>query len=189
MNTVYSSSPAWRMAVTMSNSRANFMRLASSLSLSKTTRVTFSTAQLPRCCPNLDDLNSDAAAITVASVPTEEQPEYGTLKIQCNVADASVLLDGETLGKASQVFKRLKPGTRNIVIQADGYQEIAQVVNVVAGQTTELTANLLSSQMTISRLNTPPTIFLNRQKRSTGNKNISKQWVTTPWRWRRIHQW
>ncbi len=94
--------------------------------------------------PKSSRTSTPARSVTVASVPTEEQPEYGTLKIQCNVADASVLLDGKTLGKASQVFKRLKPGTRNIVIQADGYQEVAQVVNVVAGQTTELTANLLS---------------------------------------------
>ncbi len=94
--------------------------------------------------PKSSRTSTPTRSVTVASVPSDDQPEYGTLKIQCNVADASVLLDGKTLGKTSQVFKRLKPGTRNIVIQADGYQEIAQVVNVVAGQTTELTANLLS---------------------------------------------
>ncbi len=80
----------------------------------------------------------------VESVPSEEQPELGTLKIHCNVPDATVLLDGKMLGKISQTFKRLKPGARNFVIRADGYQEIAQVVNIVGGETTELTANLLA---------------------------------------------
>lgn len=85
-----------------------------------------------------------ARPVQVESVPTEEQPELGTLKIHCNVPDATVLLDGKPLGKISQVFKRLKPGARNFVIRADGYQEVAQVINIVGGQTTELTANLLA---------------------------------------------
>lgn len=83
---------------------------------------------------------------TTPSAPTEDQPQYGTLKIASNVVDAQVLVDGKSLGKVSQVYKRIKPGNRNIVIQAEGYQEVAQVVNIIAGETTELTANLLSAQ-------------------------------------------
>ncbi len=94
--------------------------------------------------PQISRTSTPPRSVVVVPSPAEEQPEYGTLKIQCNIADANVLLDGKTLGKISQVFKRLKPGARNIVIQADGYQEIAQVVNIVGGQTTELTANLLA---------------------------------------------
>ena len=80
--------------------------------------------------------------VATANVP-EDQPEYGTLKITSNVSDAQVLVDGKALGKVSQTFKRMKPGNRSIVIRADGYQEVAQVVNITGGETTELTANLL----------------------------------------------
>ncbi|MGB5105928.1 MAG: tetratricopeptide repeat protein [Candidatus Zixiibacteriota bacterium] len=85
------------------------------------------------------------SSVAEASIP-ENQPEYGTLKISSNVTDALVLVDGKSLGKVSQTFKRMKPGNRNIVIRAEGYQEVAQVVNIIGGETTELTANLLSLQ-------------------------------------------
>lgn len=82
----------------------------------------------------------------VEASTTDDQPEYGTLKISSNVADAQVLVDGKSLGKVSQTFKRMKPGNRNIVIRAEGYQDVEQVVNITGGETTELTANLLALQ-------------------------------------------
>ena len=94
--------------------------------------------------PEASAASSPIRSTSVPTTPSEEQPEFGTLKITCNVADASVLLDGKSLGKVSQVFKRLNPGARNIVVRADGFQEIAQSVNIVGGQSTELTANLLA---------------------------------------------
>ncbi len=96
--------------------------------------------------PQSSTLTNPVRPTQVEATPAETQSDYGTLKVNSNVADAQVFVDGKSLGKVSQIFKRMRPGNRSIVIKAEGYQDVTQTVNVIAGETTELTANLLSVQ-------------------------------------------
>ncbi len=96
--------------------------------------------------PILPQGRTSYTAPQTSSLPVgEEKPEFGQLKIACNVSDASVFIDGKLLGKVSQTFRRMKPGSRSVEIRADGYTSHLQALTITEGETTEIAVNLQSS--------------------------------------------
>lgn len=87
---------------------------------------------------------SQTTAQPVATTPIQpdDQPEYGGLKINCNVADAGIYLDGKLAGKAGQSLKRIRPGNRALEVRAEGYVSYVQPIVIAEGETQELVVTL-----------------------------------------------
>ncbi len=74
------------------------------------------------------------------------QPEAaGTLKLDCNVPDAAVLLDDEIVGRAGEVAKTgktLRPGFYRVEIRHPAYYPFFTEINVPEGGGTTVKAEL-----------------------------------------------
>ncbi|MCC6963235.1 MAG: carboxypeptidase regulatory-like domain-containing protein [candidate division Zixibacteria bacterium] len=93
---------------------------------------------------------SQTTAQPVATTPIQpdDQPEYGGLKINCNVADAGIYLDGKLAGKAGQSLKRIRPGNRALEVRAEGYVSYVQPIVIAEGETQELVVTLEDARPT-----------------------------------------
>jgi len=83
-----------------------------------------------------------AKPVATTPIQPDDQPEYGGLKINCNVANAGVYLDGKLAGKAGQALKRIRPGNRALEIRAEGYVSYVQPITITEGETQELVVTL-----------------------------------------------
>lgn len=73
----------------------------------------------------------------------EVERGVGVLAIQSNVADATLVIDGRTIGQLPIKDKvYLQPGERVIRLQRDGYQPVEQKITAVAGSTLAVTLEL-----------------------------------------------
>lgn len=68
----------------------------------------------------------------------ESKPMNGTLIVRCDVADATVLLDGEHVGMANKEIPGLRPGSREVRVRADYWAEAVDQVEIEAGQLAEI---------------------------------------------------
>lgn len=78
---------------------------------------------------------SDTAIYTVAGV---NPISTGSLFVGTNVANASVILNGQRLGGANVTYSNLRPGTYPIRVQAPGYRDYTTTIAVRAGATTNV---------------------------------------------------
>ncbi|MFC6591131.1 DUF4384 domain-containing protein [Deinococcus lacus] len=62
----------------------------------------------------------------------------GSLFVGTNVAGASVILNGKTLGSANVTYRDIAPGTYPIKVRASGYADFASTVTIKSGYTTNL---------------------------------------------------
>lgn len=72
---------------------------------------------------------------------TETSGDQGLLKVVSNVPDATVFIDGASLGKAPQE-KRIAAGEHPVVVRLEGFKQFEQKVLVEAGKTATVQAEL-----------------------------------------------
>lgn len=87
-----------------------------------------------------------AAVIALCFGCASMDPEAaGTLKLDCNVPEAAVLLDGEIVGRAGEIGKTgktLRPGFYRVEIRHPGYYPFFGEINVPEGGGTAVKAEL-----------------------------------------------
>ncbi|MDQ3333932.1 MAG: PEGA domain-containing protein [Myxococcota bacterium] len=71
----------------------------------------------------------------------EAAKDSGTLKVISTLPDAEVVIDGAVVGKAPQE-KKLSAGKHPIMVRLSGYKSYEETVNITAGQTLTVTAEL-----------------------------------------------
>ncbi|HLL23713.1 MAG TPA: PEGA domain-containing protein, partial [Kofleriaceae bacterium] len=71
----------------------------------------------------------------------EAARDSGTLKVISTLPDAEVVIDGAVVGKAPQE-KKLTAGKHPIMVRLPGYKPYEETVNITAGQTLTVTADL-----------------------------------------------
>ena len=77
--------------------------------------------------------SSPAAAPAPEASASEADTELGTLRIETDVAGAQVFLDRQFVGTAPLTAERVKPGTHQLNVTAEGFDGIAQTIDVEPG--------------------------------------------------------
>jgi hypothetical protein len=73
------------------------------------------------------------AAPEPAPAPVETPSELGTLRIETDVPGAQVFLDRQFVGTTPLTASNVKPGTHQINVTAEGFDGIAQTIDVEPG--------------------------------------------------------
>ncbi len=68
-----------------------------------------------------------------APAPVESAPELGTLRIEADVPNAQVFIDRQFIGTAPVTAENIKPGTHTLNVSAEGFDGIAQTIDVEPG--------------------------------------------------------
>ena len=68
-----------------------------------------------------------------APAPAEAAPETGTLRIDADVAGAQVFIDRQYVGTTPATASNLKPGSHQLNVSVEGYDGIAQTIDVEPG--------------------------------------------------------
>ena len=71
--------------------------------------------------------------VAEAPAPVATAPELGTLRIEADVPNAQVFLDRQFLGNAPVTAVKVKPGTHTLNVSAEGFDGIAQTIDVEPG--------------------------------------------------------
>jgi hypothetical protein len=74
----------------------------------------------------------EAAAASEAAV-IDTPSELGSLRIETDVPGAQVFLDRQFVGAAPVTAENLKPGTHQLNVSAEGFEGIAQTIDVEPG--------------------------------------------------------
>jgi tetratricopeptide (TPR) repeat protein len=110
------------------------------VTLKKGEANTFCTSLVP-LAPETDYAAADSH-VEEAEAQPQEQPKYGILSIKTNLDDASIIVNGKTLGKGNRTFQRMKPGTHVLQLKRKGYQDFETSITLTPGETTEVVALL-----------------------------------------------
>jgi hypothetical protein len=73
------------------------------------------------------------AAAPEAPAPAAAAPELGTLRIEADVPNAQVFIDRQFVGTAPVTAEGVKPGPHQLNVSAEGFEGIAQTIDVEAG--------------------------------------------------------
>jgi hypothetical protein len=65
--------------------------------------------------------------------PVDAAPELGTLRIEADVPGAQVFIDRQFVGTTPLTAENVKPGTHHVNITAEGFDGIAQTIDVEPG--------------------------------------------------------
>ena len=76
---------------------------------------------------------SAEASAEPEAAAAEAAPELGTLRIETDVPGAQVFLDRQFIGTAPLTAENVKPGTHQLNLTAEGFDGIAQTVDVEPG--------------------------------------------------------
>ncbi len=90
-------------------------------------------------------VNVVAQQQALVKLDLEEKPEIkpvGTLRIQADVTDTVVFLDGASLGKAPVEKSDVSAGKHVIIVRKKGYKDFRQTVDLQKGETKVITAEL-----------------------------------------------
>ncbi|SMB92226.1 PEGA domain-containing protein [Deinococcus hopiensis] len=99
---------------------------------------------------------SDTAFFTVVA---QNPVQTGSLFVGTNVANATVILNGQRLGSANSTFSNVRPGSYPVRVQAPGFRDFTTTVTIRANATTNLNvdfaqattpAPVVSSDVTLS---------------------------------------
>jgi hypothetical protein len=74
-----------------------------------------------------------APATDAPAEPAAVAPELGTLRIEADVPNAQVFLDRQFIGTAPVTAENVKPGTHTLNVSAEGFEGIAQTIDVEPG--------------------------------------------------------
>ena len=75
-------------------------------------------------------------------------PRTGSIRVLGNIFGAEVFIDGDPAGKVPLLKHELNPGPHLVAVRHEGYLNLVQTVEVIAGETTEMRADLLESEET-----------------------------------------
>lgn len=84
-----------------------------------------------------EELKSAAPTTTYDSQIGAAGKATGQLKIQTKPTGATILLDGEPLGRSNATFAKVSEGTYKLILQLDGYQTVEKQIVIRAAQTQE----------------------------------------------------
>jgi PEGA domain-containing protein len=70
---------------------------------------------------------------TPSPAPVERAVELGSLRVTADVPDAQVFLDRQFIGQAPVTADNVKPGTHTLNLSAEGFDGIAQTIDVEPG--------------------------------------------------------
>lgn len=89
-------------------------------------------------------LSADPSRLMILTVVMAEEDYLGWLEIKSNVPGASVFLDDKNVGAIGNTpfSGNFKPGKHKVWISADGYEEVEREIEIIAGETHEISANL-----------------------------------------------
>jgi tetratricopeptide (TPR) repeat protein len=92
-------------------------------------------------------LPADPSQLTVLQVVLSEEDYLGWLEIKSNVPGANIYLDDKNVGSIGKTpfSGNFKPGKHTVWISADGYDEVEQEIDIIAGEAAEITAQLKGS--------------------------------------------
>jgi len=76
---------------------------------------------------------SGAGSAEPEPAPAEAIPELGTLRIDVDVPGAQVFIDRQFVGTAPLTAENVKPGTHQLNVTAEGFDGIAQTIDVEPG--------------------------------------------------------
>ena len=90
---------------------------------------------------------ADPTRLMVLQIVLSEEDYLGWLEIKSNVPGASIFLDDKNVGAIGKTpfSGNFKPGKHKVWIAADGYDEVEQEIEVIAGETHEISAELKGS--------------------------------------------
>lgn len=86
----------------------------------------------------------DPSRLVVIRFVLAEEDYLGWVDIKSNVPGADVFLDDKSVGAIGKTpfSGNLKPGRHTVYVSVDGYEEFSQEIEVIAGETLEVNANL-----------------------------------------------
>ncbi len=67
---------------------------------------------------------------------------YGKIKLDANVENARLTVDGEVLGAGNNTYSKIDKGSHNIKVDKPGYSEYSEKITVKSGQTVTINPNL-----------------------------------------------
>ena len=90
---------------------------------------------------------ADPSRLTVLQVVLSEEDYLGWVEIKSNVPGASIFLDDKNVGAIGKTpfSGNFKPGKHTVWITADGYDEVEQEIEVIAGEAAAINATLKGS--------------------------------------------
>ncbi|MDX2087118.1 MAG: PEGA domain-containing protein [Kofleriaceae bacterium] len=92
-------------------------------------------------------ITADPSKLFVLSVVMAQQSDRGWVEITSNVPGAEIFIDDKSVGAVGRtpLSQNIKPGKHTFWISADGYDEYKEEVEVIAGETHPVKANLKGS--------------------------------------------
>ncbi len=89
-------------------------------------------------------ITADPSKLFVLSVVMAQQSDRGWVEITSNVPGAEIFIDDKSVGAVGRtpLSQNIKPGKHTFWISAEGYDEYKEEVDVVAGETHAVKANL-----------------------------------------------
>lgn len=86
--------------------------------------------------------SSRLAKIMEETQPSAPEKEYADLKLNANTGNAKLIVNGETLGRGNNVYRKLMPGTHSVTVIKDGFHPWKGKVRLTAGEMYTLSVNL-----------------------------------------------
>jgi len=91
--------------------------------------------------------SADPSRLMVLQIVLSEEDYLGWLEIKSNVPGADIFLDDKNIGAIGKTpfSGNFKPGKHKVWISADGYEESAHDIEIIAGETHEINSQLKGS--------------------------------------------
>jgi len=107
------------------------------------------------------------STVSTHTTPATSENE-GTLSVTASKAGADIFVDSTGRGNAPTSFT-LKPGRHSVQVALDGYKDWVQEISVEAGETTNVTANLLPVTTTLAETPAATTLSPKPNDRAVGS--------------------
>jgi Flp pilus assembly protein TadD len=89
-----------------------------------------------------------------------ERRSWASIRVESNVGNPRLRMDGEVLGTGNTRYVKLKPGRHSYIVEAEGYAPAKGTVDLPAGEMTTLAVNLERTVAEENTFQTPDDIYL-----------------------------
>jgi hypothetical protein len=83
--------------------------------------------------------------LSVTLTPNPQTPDTGSVAVSSSPTNADIYLDNVFKGITPSTLDSITPGTHTLVLKLNGYQDYSSQIQVVAGQTTQVSATLVET--------------------------------------------